>query len=1139
MAAPVMAPVAEEPAMPLRPTAAPVTQTFEPDLSETKVMESLKEEPGLEPMIPLPPTPLPTLAVAESTVPEPVRQISAGEMLSWCWLMGLLLVLAGTCWRQGRFARRVARLAQPASKAHVALLAELQRLTGQHQAVRLRMLPGLGTPAVFGWWRPQILLTEAAATGLNESELRHVLLHELSHIRRHDVLLNWALIFTRAVHWFNPLVWLSQRWLVRDRELLWDAQAMAFLSSQETPRDYGYTLLKLAMPGAQEPTTPSLAPLFHSSHELQRRIRMISQPPNQPASKWHMALSLLAVSALAIFTFTRAVAEDAPPSPKVPEVRRAEIVDSSVDDPSAEELAPVRAALDSFLAARTWQDRAKFTQQAERLRPQMEEFYAHHADGPIAAEKIDFLTTQPTPGGKSRFYIFQVVCGSRLGFPVSLEMVNGSYQVEWESFVEFKDLFLPKYFETFHEKPAEFRVVLRRTHYFGADIPNQDQKLCFAVEPPVAGHANYAWVTKANVAVLSKLREGGDFGHVYYPVVKLRWVKEGKASYVVLDDIVSDNWRADHPQRTSTPDPSARLQRLTKQRDEVKRELSELEASSKAGKDLRQEILALQKVARDLTTAYYKEKYLVPALQEPENRSALEKLKDELERELKELSAQGLDENHPDVSGLREAKGQVLELYYRAKYSLQEGDVIEVDETKRGAEAPDLKEIPFGTWVPDKRGFVYSPYAPDSGGVDVSDIPAGTKVECPYTKKIFRVPRVGQTGRYTVLGAVLKPGSYALPNARIDLTVAVGMAGGIMRPTDSIAKAWLVKCEAEVAKLKAQLQALSDIKDADQAIEVAAGITTDSEIMKESLPAFHKAKIELAQLLDGGLGTRHPSVVAARGQVEILKEDLLSGVTAVKLSLEARLKIAQAALQSWQETNAEALKAKPSVIRIRLKHAASVQALEGDLDDLGAEQIKPGDIITVIAGDEAVSAEAKPAATRANFTIIGEVKRPGTYAAPSGKQLTLTEAVGMAGGFGPMAERAKVKIVRRGVQAPLEVDPSRIPGNGVGLLIQDGDVIEVAAAEAKDAVGAPAVPQRGVFTVLGAVNKPGKFNFPPGIKLTLMEAVGMAGGFNKLTNAKKATLKRDGVEQVLELRTHGTDEVKAGDVVTIQESVPF
>ncbi len=61
-----------------------------------------------------------------------------------------------------------------------------------------------------------------------------------------------------------------------------------------------------------------------------------------------------------------------------------------------------------------------------------------------------------------------------------------------------------------------------------------------------------------------------------------------------------------------------------------------------------------------------------------------------------------------------------------------------VDEPK--PKPAPTANLPFGTPVIGKRGFVYSPYAPAQGMVDVSDIPSGTKVECPYTKKIFRVP---------------------------------------------------------------------------------------------------------------------------------------------------------------------------------------------------------------------------------------------------------------------------------------------------------------------------------------------------------------------------------------------------------------
>lgn len=47
--------------------------------------------------------------------------------------------------------------------------------------------------------------------------------------------------------------------------------------------------------------------------------------------------------------------------------------------------------------------------------------------------------------------------------------------------------------------------------------------------------------------------------------------------------------------------------------------------------------------------------------------------------------------------------------------------------------------MPFGLPVPNKKGFVYSPFD-KTQLVDVRGIPPGKKVRCPYTSKIFLVP---------------------------------------------------------------------------------------------------------------------------------------------------------------------------------------------------------------------------------------------------------------------------------------------------------------------------------------------------------------------------------------------------------------
>lgn len=85
------------------------------------------------------------------------------------------------------------------------------------------------------------------------------------------------------------------------------------------------------------------------------------------------------------------------------------------------------------------------------------------------------------------------------------------------------------------------------------------------------------------------------------------------------------------------------------------------------------------------------------------------------------------------------------------------------------------------------------------------------------------------------------------------------------------------------------------------------------------------------------------------------------------------------------------------------------------------------------------------------------------------------------------------------------------------------------------------------FVVLGQVKKPGTYQFPPGTsKLTLLQAMSMAGGFSDIANSKNIrVIRKTGAhKEVLRANAEaiikGDDpdiELQAGDVINVAESL--
>lgn len=103
-----------------------------------------------------------------------------------------------------------------------------------------------------------LALPESAATWPPE-KLRHVIRHELAHIKRRDCLFSWLSQLSLALVWFNPLALIQRRALEATREAACDDLALRDPSDQQGREAYARDLLDIITTHTKKSRHASLA----------------------------------------------------------------------------------------------------------------------------------------------------------------------------------------------------------------------------------------------------------------------------------------------------------------------------------------------------------------------------------------------------------------------------------------------------------------------------------------------------------------------------------------------------------------------------------------------------------------------------------------------------------------------------------------------------------------------------------------------------------------------------------------------------------------------------------------------------------------------------------------------------------------
>lgn len=123
------------------------------------------------------------------------------------------------------YLRRRNLVALPASL--VARFTALQQRLGIRRFIRYCECQRVRVPAVIGVFRPIVLIPVRALTGLSPEQLEAVVAHELGHIKRFDVAVNFVQVIAETLFFFHPAVWWLNRRIRADREDCCDDVAVA------------------------------------------------------------------------------------------------------------------------------------------------------------------------------------------------------------------------------------------------------------------------------------------------------------------------------------------------------------------------------------------------------------------------------------------------------------------------------------------------------------------------------------------------------------------------------------------------------------------------------------------------------------------------------------------------------------------------------------------------------------------------------------------------------------------------------------------------------------------------------------------------------------------------------------------------
>ncbi|MBC5996550.1 M56 family metallopeptidase [Romboutsia ilealis] len=162
------------------------------------------------------------------------------NLIFYIWIIGTVCVITNSIYKQIMFYKKMKNIKYKVEDENIIKILEKEKKNLKvKRNIDIFKVNGLSSPALIGFINNKIIIPNK---DYNQEELKWILRHELIHFKRKDNLLKLLLIIASAIHWFNPLVKILNKYFKEQCELSCDEKVVEKFSVEEA-KNYALVLV--------------------------------------------------------------------------------------------------------------------------------------------------------------------------------------------------------------------------------------------------------------------------------------------------------------------------------------------------------------------------------------------------------------------------------------------------------------------------------------------------------------------------------------------------------------------------------------------------------------------------------------------------------------------------------------------------------------------------------------------------------------------------------------------------------------------------------------------------------------------------------------------------------------------------------